>query len=270
MGGWSRRCWLSAILLGLALNASAQQQRERPKLPTEIEALRNAAPGAPPELAADILLKLVEWGLVPSKLDRLELIEQAFQFASAAKFPFAQTAAVGKARHTDSAPGLRVGALAHGFSAIGLRCRAVRAALPLDRAKAVELFEQTTIRPFPALTCRDALVPSLDEYYATLRQVALNGFTLEQRRKGRHLQLVESAVRSAVIPAQLEPLAKLVAEYPEFIPAFAASLKVMDADPRSFFAATGGSGQAVVNLAQQLRRLYHRSAAGSVPRQRPG
>ncbi len=251
MGGWSSRCWLSAILLGVALTATAQQH-ERPRLPPEIEALRNAAPGAPPELAADILLKLVEWGLVPSKPDRLELIEQAFQFASAAKYPFAQTAAVDEARHTDSAPGLRVGALEHGFSAIGLRCRAVRAALPLDRAKAVQLFERITVGPFPALTCRDALVPSLNEYYTTLREVALNGFAADQRRKGRHLQLLESAVRSAVIPAQLEPLAKLAAEYPEFIPAFAASLKLMDADPRSFGALTFALGQAVVNLSEHL------------------
>ena len=132
MGGWSRRCWFSALLLGMALTASAQQ-RERPKLPPEIEALRSAAHGAPPELAADILLKLVEWGLVPAKPDRLELIEQAFQFAAAAKYPLAQKAGVDKARSTDSAPGLRTTALAHGFSTTGLRCRAVRAALPLDR-----------------------------------------------------------------------------------------------------------------------------------------
>ena len=259
-GAWSRRCWLSAILLGVALNASAQL-RERPKLTAEIEALRNAAPGAPPELAADILLKLVERGLVPSTPDRLELIEQAFQFATAAKYPFAQIAAVDKARNTDSAPGLRAGALEHGFSAIGLRCRAVRAALPLDKAKAVQLFEQITLGPFPALTCRDALVPSLNEYYATLREVALNGFTLEQRRKGRHLQLVETAVRSAVIPGQLEPLAKLVAEYPGFIPAFAASLKLMDADPRSFGAATLGLGQVVVNLSEHL----HSDGGSTIP-----
>src|SRR6266542_3369413 len=128
-----------ALVLMLVVIASAQ---ERQKPSPAIEDLRNAAMGAPPELAADILLRLVDYGQIPSREQRLELIEQTFQMAGQAKFPYSQTAAVERARNTDSSPGIRWGALENGLSTLGLQCRAVRAALAIDKAKAIELFQQ--------------------------------------------------------------------------------------------------------------------------------
>src|SRR5438067_1236561 len=146
---------LSLGLMALVI-ATAQ---ERPKPAPEIQALLDAAPAAPPELAGDILLRLVDSGQIPSRDQRIELIETAFQMAGQAKFPYAQTAAVERAGHTDSSPGIRWGALKDGYSTLGLQCRAVRVALAVDKAKAIELFRRIVVGPFPPLSCEDALAP---------------------------------------------------------------------------------------------------------------
>src|SRR5258708_4629215 len=111
------------LSLGLMVLVIATAQ-ERPKPSPEIQALLDAAPAAAPELAADILLWLVDSGQIRSKDQRVELIERTFQIAGQAKFPYLQTAAVGRARHTDSSPGIREGALEKGLSILGLQCRA--------------------------------------------------------------------------------------------------------------------------------------------------
>jgi hypothetical protein len=192
------------LSLGLVALVMATAQ-ERPKPAPEIQVLLDAAPTAPPELAADILLRLVDSGQIPSRDQRVELVETAFQMAGLAKFPYAQTAAVERAGHTDSGPGIRWGALKGGFSKLGLQCRAVRAALALDKSKAIELFRQITVGPFPPLSCDDALAPSLTEYYETLREVALNAYPPKDRKEGRHLESIGDAVRKVAITRQLDP-----------------------------------------------------------------
>jgi hypothetical protein len=245
------------LSLGLVLLVIATAQ-ERPKPSPEIQALLDAAPAAPPELAGDILLRLVDSGQIPSKDQRVELIETAFRMAGLAKFPYSQTAAVGRAGNTDSSPGIRWGA--NGFSTLGLQCRAVRAALALEKAKAIELFRQIMIGPFLPLSCDDALAPSLSEYYEILREVALNAYPPKDRKEGRHLELIEEAVRKVAITRQLEPVARLLATFPlplerkiQFAGTYAAALKQMSADPRSFGAETLGFGQAILGLSKSLR-----------------
>ena len=141
-----------------------------------------------------------------------------------------------------------------------MRCRAVRAALAIDKARALELFRQITVGPFPPLSCDDALAPSLSEYYETLREVALNAYAPEDRKEGRHIELIEAAARNIATPRQLEPVARLLATFPmpvdrkaELAGAYAAALKNLSADPRSFGAVTFGFGQAIVDLSKGLR-----------------
>jgi hypothetical protein len=83
--------------------------------------------------------------------------------------------------------------------------------------------------------------------------VVRHGFSLEERRKGKDLEPIEQAVNSVAIPAQLEPVAKLVKAFPAFAPAYAAALKRMEADPRSFGAVNFGFAQEVVNLSKTLQ-----------------
>lgn len=66
--------WRLVVLLLLASSGVAQ---ERPKPSPEIQALLDAAPALPAELAADVLLRLADSGRIPSTAQRLEMIEQA-------------------------------------------------------------------------------------------------------------------------------------------------------------------------------------------------
>src|SRR5450432_1215155 len=59
----------------------------RAKLPREIRDLIDQTPAAPPELAADILLRLVEAGKIPDKNTKAEVLDQAFVLAGSARFP---------------------------------------------------------------------------------------------------------------------------------------------------------------------------------------
>ena len=244
------------FLLLLAVVVVAQ---ERPKPALDIQALLDAAPAAPPELAADILLKLVETGRIPSKEQRLEIIEQAFQLAGQAKFPYMLFPAVFRAGDTASSPGVLRSGLGMGLSTMALRCRTVRAARSINNAKAIELFRQIEVGPFPPLSCDDAQVPNLSEYYAVLQEVA-NSFPPNDQKKGLHLELIDAAVRSITIPRQLTLIANLLATFPmprnrrtELVGIYAAALKRMDADPRSFGAEGVELGESIVALAKKLQ-----------------
>jgi len=245
------------LLLLLTVAVGAQ---ERPKATPDVQALVDMAPAAPPELAADILLELVERGRITSREQRLEIIEQAFQLAAQAKFPYLESAAVSRALHTDSGPGIRYVGLAKGLSTMGLRCRAVRAALRIDKAKALELFRQIAVGPFPPLSCDDPLAPALSEYYNVLEEVASNAYSPKDRKEGRHFELIAEAVQNITIPRQLAPVAKLLTTFPlppdremEFPGAYAAALKRIDADPRSFGSVGTELGSAIVNLAKKAK-----------------
>jgi hypothetical protein len=245
------------VLLLLAVAVTAQ---ERPKPLPEIQTLLDAAPAAPPELAADILLKLVDSGRIPSKEQRLEIVEQAFQLAAQAKFPYMQSPAVARARHTDSSPGIRYVSLLEGLSTTGMRCRAVRAALNIDKTTALDLFRQIVVGPFPPLTCDDALAPDLSEYYLVLQEVASRAYPPKDVKEGRHFELIETAVRDVTIPPQLTPIVKLLATFPmprdrkgALASAYGAALKRMDADPRSFGAVRVELGEAIAGLSKKLQ-----------------
>lgn len=230
---------------------------ERPKPAPEVEILLGSAPPAPPELAADLLLRLADGSWIPSKEQRLEVIDRAFDAAAQAKFPYQESAAVGPAMNSDSGPGIRSSALREGLSSLSLQCRAVRLALPLDKAKSRELFTRIRLGPFPKPGCKDALVPDVTEYYQTLREVALNTFSEKERSEERHLDLIEGALRKASIPRQIRPLSLLIGSFP--MPAdrlaamatlLAEAIGQMDAGPRAFEEIAPPAGQSVMNLAR--------------------
>lgn len=234
---------------------------ERPKPAREVEILLGSAPAAPPELAADILLRLADGSWIPSKEQRLEAIEQAFEAAAQARYAYRESAAVGPAGNTDSGPGIRDAALRPGLSSLSLRCRAVRLALPLAKVKAREMFERIRLGPFPKPECKDALVPDVAEYYQTLREVALNTFTEKERSEERHLDLIESAVRRATIPRQIRPITLLLGDFPMPAERFGAmsvvladAVEQMDAGPRAFEENAPGAGQSMMNLARLVAK----------------
>ncbi|MEZ5400717.1 MAG: hypothetical protein R2729_13680 [Bryobacteraceae bacterium] len=252
---------MRALIFLIAIAALAQPPAapERPKPTPETQALLDAALAAPPELGADALLQIVDLNLVPSRDQQLEIVQQAFEMAGSAKFPYHQVAAVGRARHTDSSPGIRAGALP-GLSRLGLRNRAVLAAIRLDKAAALEMFERIQSGPFPALSCSDALAPSVDEYYTTHGDVVSRAMSDRDRQDERDIAAIRAATTGITNPAQIGPSARLIAAWPlakerraALSASFAAAVREMNADPRSFGANLTGTANAIKDLGAKLR-----------------
>jgi hypothetical protein len=243
--------WLApALLAGTA---------ERPK---EIRALVDAAPVAPPELAADILIRIVESGRVSDPAWKLELLDQAFHMAGAAKYPVALSAAVARALNTDSDPGVRSRALHAKLDALSLRCRAVSGTLALDRKKAVALFREIPIMRFPAHTCEDAIEESPGIFFETLGQVFAQAFTPQERAKGKHVDFAEEYLGALTSPTQLEPAIRVIAdqklapdELARLTGALVASIQQLNSDDRTFTAATNsGPINEVLTFADRCRQ----------------
>src|SRR5438034_4594893 len=121
------RMWLPAVAIAVftalaSLFASAQVG----PVPSSERAVRDLADSAllaPPELAADVLLKLIERGYIADPKWKRELLETAWSLAPRATYPFEIEPAV--AVTTDSDPGSLSAALATGLSTAGIPMRII-------------------------------------------------------------------------------------------------------------------------------------------------
>jgi hypothetical protein len=224
----------SALWLGAA---------ERSK---EIRTLVDAAPVAPPELAADILIRIVESGRVADPAWRLEILDQAFHLAAAAKYPFALSAASAVGMNTDSDAGVRHAALDANVDALSLRCRAVSGALKLDHNKALALFREIPILRLPVHTCEDAMKESPGIFFETLGQIFAQAFSPQERAKGKHVDFAEEYLRGLSSPTELLPAMGMIAahkltadELERMAGALVASIQQLNSDDRTFTATTG-------------------------------
>ena len=147
------------------------------KLPREIQDLIDQSAAAPPELAADILLRLVEAGKIPDKKIKTDLLEQAFVLAGSARFPIRMIGATVEGGNMDSDVGVRWRALENGLDTLSLRCRVIRIMLNVDRKRALELFRSMPPVMIPARSCSDAMVERVDLFYETLALLVNQAFS---------------------------------------------------------------------------------------------
>jgi hypothetical protein len=194
---------LSALLLIPTLFAA-----EPAKLPEPFQSISDLAGAAPPEFTADALLRIVESGKLADRAARHELVEHAFQLAASAKFPVQMQA--GQGTTTDTRAGSLSDAYALKLDTLSLQSRAMRDMLPLDPARARDLFGQI-VRPVLApLTCDDALSYQPSEYYLALSAVVNGGFTPKEKAKEEHFNLLVDSLGQVTSPSQLAPLAQAI------------------------------------------------------------
>jgi hypothetical protein len=191
---------LAVLLLVPALFA------EPPKLPEPFRSIAGLATAAPPELAADALLRMVESGKLADRNARLALVEQAFQLASAAKFAVRMEGIPGTI--TDTASGSLSQAYALRLDALSLQSRAVRDILSLDPSKAREMFGRIVQPALVPLTCDDAMVYEPSEFYDTLAAVVNGSFTPAEKAKEEHVNLLLESLARVTSPSQVVPLAR--------------------------------------------------------------
>jgi hypothetical protein len=214
---------------------------EPAKLPEPFRSISDLASAAPPEFTADALLRMVESGKLSDRNARRELVEHAFQLAASAKFQVRMEGVQGTT--TDTASGSLSQAHTLKLDVLSLESRAVRAMLPIDPAKARELFGQIVKPALAPLTCDDALVYDPSEFYQALSGVVNSTFTAKEKAKEEHFNLLVDSLGQVTSPSQLAPLAAslesagvTVAQRQILWARFNGLLESMQPDDRSFAA----------------------------------
>jgi hypothetical protein len=166
------------------------------------------AQAAPPEFAADAMLRVAESGKIKDRDAVRDLVEQAFRMASAATFRVRMRGLPGTT--TDTRSGVLSQAYDLKLDALSLQSRAVRDMLAIDKAKARDLFRDIPPPVLAPLTCDDAMVYDVADYYWTLGIIANTAFSEKERAKEEHINFVLDYLGQAVSPVQLAPLARLI------------------------------------------------------------
>ncbi|MBM3769371.1 MAG: hypothetical protein FJW32_28670, partial [Acidobacteria bacterium] len=213
--------WL--FLLPLALIA-----QDRPKALVDF---LDPTRGLPPEYRADLALRLAESGRLDKHKDwKAEVIEEAFEAAAQAFDPFPLKGGW----HTDQRS--YVTAADTKLDRLSLRMRAVTAMMNVDKPRATAMFLRAPLEPLPALDCKSPLTPRLNPYYETMALVFEKGFTPEQRKRGEHTTLLESAVAGLQSALQIEPVGEMVLKLQSqpLLDALGEKLKQIERSPRTF------------------------------------
>lgn len=214
------------------------QVRKQPKRPVELVNLIDDVRASVPELAVDSLLKLVEKDIVQERAWKLELLEEAFRLASTVAHKFKLHSTVG---NVDTRPGFLSGAYDLNFDALSLKCRTIRAVLPLDRKTGREWFDEIAHFQLPALTCEDLMIYDVAAFYETLPVLLQQGLSEEERRRREDLFLLQAAINHFSNPTEIRPLLKALmslnlpaADVQQLLPSLNKILLNMSGDPRSF------------------------------------
>jgi hypothetical protein len=248
---------------------------EAPKLPEPYQSIVDLSRAAPPEFGADALLRVVESGKIANKDSKRDLVEQAFRLGAMAKFQVRMRGVAGTM--VDTRSGYLSKAYDLKMDALSLQSRAVRDMLPLDPAKARELFQEIVRPALPQLTCDDPLFYDVSDFYQALGAVVESGFTAQERKKEEHLNFLLDYMGQVSSPAQLTPMARVIksvgvsAQQRDILwNKFYGLLESMRPDGRSFAAALDDIKGEVVPGAEASFEKFKQSSAGCPDDARPG
>lgn len=250
---------MTSVLLLLWVLDSCFGQPATSELPERVRKVADSALAAPPELAADILIRLAGSRQVTSKQAKLELLERAFALAGSARYPVGLRSS---ASWTDNREWALAEGLRFGLSANSLRIRVLKEMAPLDGQRARLHFAETH-PPAIALTCKDTLIPLTASHYALLPMILAQGFTAEERKKDADLAWIADQIRAMNSPMQLEEMVRLLIDQTwsrdrmEFLlTAYSGVMKQMEADARtSSFALNFGLQQRMFELTRKLLQM---------------
>ena len=238
-----------------------------PELPEPYRSIVELSHAAPAEFAADALLRIVENGKLPDRATRRDLTEQAFRLAGSARFPVRMRGVTGTT--VDTRSGYLSQAYDLKLDALSLESRAVQDLLPIDPAKARQLFLQIPRPVLPPLTCDDALFYDVSDFYRALAAVANSAFTVKERDKEEHLNFLIDQLGQATSVTQLTPLAGMIRSV-NVTPAqreilwnrFNGLLEGIQVDDRSFSAALGELVQQTAPEIQASLDKFRQRSAG--------
>lgn len=251
------RLRVSTVLLlpAIAGLLAQEQPQPRPKIRAEFQPIVGLAVSAPPELAAEALLRIVDSGRLGHRDLEIEMLEQAFQFASRAQQPMRRVAM--NPTPADTREIFQSQAARLGLDSLSLRCRAVKLLLSRDRGKARELFASIPKPPLEPLKCENALLYDVSDYYDLLGQIAAAAFTDQDKKRDAHIGFLEGYVASLTSPAEIGPMARVLdglyltgPQTAVLVNSFAAKLETISGDDRSFSEAMPDIYPAIARLAE--------------------
>jgi hypothetical protein len=177
----------------------ASQERATPPRDAQIEALVMEASAAPPEFAADVLIRAADSARVIDSGWKRELLETAFMRAYGAQQDYRRGS-------VPMSPDTRQGADALAadtpLNRISLQVRAAEGMRHIDPDHARELFEWIDLNLEPG-ACESPLVPALDEYYAELATMARQTFPGHTQGRGDALRFFELYLWRARLPSEM-------------------------------------------------------------------
>lgn len=193
-----------ALLLATAAFTWAQI----PKLPEPYQSIVERSHATPPEFAANALLRLVESGSISDRDARSRLVEEAFRLATTATFSIRMRALPGIPQDTRS--GFLGRAYGLQLDALSLESRASIDMLSIDVPRARDLFLEIPPPAVAPLSCDDALVYDVSNFYQALSAMVSRGFTDKERAKQEHVNFLLGYMARATSPLQFPPLADVI------------------------------------------------------------
>lgn len=258
--GGRRLHWpvIATLLMPLLLmaNQSVKPSDEANRADPEVE----AAFAAPPELGADLLIRIAESSHRPHN-KRIDLLVSAFDLTSSAKYALRRVPATNAAYNTDSDAGVISAALRPGLDKMSLRSRVITALASLEPSLARRFFEISRHISVPNLSCEDALGYSFDDFYKSAIAVIRYTYSAKEVADGEPFRLAEGLLQGIASPFQLNGALQLLLhdewsteDLRALTSAFASAIAYLSADDRSFTAGTNFSSlQSLIRLATRLK-----------------
>jgi hypothetical protein len=190
---------LSLISAGPLLGSPQDDAPASPK--QAVRDLADQALAAPPELAADVLLKLIERDHITDAKWKRNLLETAWSLAAKATYESEIQPAV--AVFSDDDPGSLSAALATGLSTAGLQARIISQMAKLDVVQSRDMFVQMSPTTTESPNCFGDRYISRRPYFQALKTL-LPTFSAEEKQSGEKFRFLSEGLRVLSNPEDFE------------------------------------------------------------------
>jgi hypothetical protein len=224
-------------------------------------ALADDAANAPPEFAADALIRIASSSRMLDIRWRRDLLNEAFMRAYGVREPYRR--ATTQRIPPDTRQGAQQLAYTAALTRLSLQVRAAQSMAYADAERARELFEWIDLDVTPA-SCADPLVPAVDEYYSALSRLARTTFPDDRAEAMRFFTFY---LWRAHLPSEMPAVAKALETFeprPEEAPYLEGLYHWIllggASDARGF----SSSALDVVSRTAELHQAYRMRGASSV------
>jgi hypothetical protein len=190
--------------VGAPANARGQEAPARDPL---LIALAGDAANAPPEFAADAMIRIASSSRMVDAAWRHQLLDEAFMRAYGAREPYRRTST--QPIPPDTRQGAQQLASTTALTRLSLQVRAAQLMAFDDPERARELFEWIDLHLTPT-SCAEPLVPAVDEYYSALSLLARTTFGDD---RGEALRFLSLYLWRAHLPSEIPAVAKALEKF---------------------------------------------------------